>query len=45
MINGFAAVLSAIIVLIFAVFKFTEGAWLVVVLGPLLYVALLRLHR
>ena len=44
-INGFAAVLSAIIVLIFAVFKFTEGAWLVVVLGPLLYVALLRLHR
>jgi len=44
-INGFAAVLSAIVVLIFAVFKFTEGAWLVVVLGPLLYVALLRLHR
>jgi amino acid transporter len=44
-INGFAAVLSAVIVLIFAVFKFTEGAWLVVVLGPLLYVALLRLHR
>ncbi len=44
-INGFAAVLSAVVVLIFAVFKFTEGAWLVVVLGPLLYVALLRLHR
>ncbi|MGD0895981.1 MAG: amino acid permease [Acidimicrobiales bacterium] len=44
-INGFAAVLSAIVVLIFAVFKFTEGAWLVVVLGPLLYVVLLRLHR
>ncbi len=44
-INGFAAVLSAVVVLIFAVFKFTEGAWLVVVFGPLLYVVLLRLHR
>ncbi len=44
-INGFAAVLSAVVVLIFAVFKFTEGAWLVVVAGPLLYWLLLRLHR
>ncbi len=44
-INGFAAVLSAVVVLIFAVFKFTEGAWLVVVAGPVLYVLLLRLHR
>ena len=44
-INGFAAVLSAVVVLIFAVFKFTEGAWLVVVLGPVLYFLLLRLHR
>jgi amino acid transporter len=44
-INGFAAVLSAVVVLIFAVFKFTEGAWLVVVAGPLLYWLLVRLHR
>jgi hypothetical protein len=44
-INGFAAVLSALVVLIFAVFKFTEGAWLVVVAGPILYLLLLRLHR
>ncbi|MGP8208196.1 MAG: APC family permease, partial [Acidimicrobiales bacterium] len=43
-INGFAAVLSAAVVVIFAVFKFTEGAWLVVVAGPLLYIVLLRLH-
>jgi amino acid transporter len=44
-INGFAAVLSAVVVLIFVVFKFTEGAWLVVVAGPLLYWLLVRLHR
>lgn len=44
-INGFAAVLSAIVVLIFAIFKFVEGAWLVVVAGPLLYFILIRLNR
>jgi amino acid transporter len=45
LINGFAALLSVAVVLIFAIFKFTEGAWLVVVAGPLLYLLLLRLHR
>jgi hypothetical protein len=45
LINGFAAVLSAAVVLIFAVFKFTEGAWLVVVAGPVMYMMLLRLNR
>jgi hypothetical protein len=45
LINGFAALLSAAVVVIFAVFKFTEGAWLVVVVGPLLYMLLLRLNR
>jgi amino acid transporter len=44
-INGFAALLSGAVVLIFAVAKFTEGAWVVVVVGPILFVALLRLHR
>ncbi len=44
-INGFAAFLSATVVLIFALAKFTEGAWVVVVVGPLLFVGLLRLHR
>jgi amino acid transporter len=44
-VNGFSAVLSGAVVLIFAVFKFTEGAWLVVVAGPLLYLLLFRLHR
>jgi amino acid transporter len=43
-INGSAAVLSALVVLIFAVTKFTEGAWLVVVLFPILVFVLIRLH-
>jgi hypothetical protein len=44
-INGFSSFVSGIVVLIFAVAKFTEGAWLIVVVGPLLYFGLVRLHR
>jgi amino acid transporter len=44
-INGFSAILTLIVVLIFAVAKFKEGAWVVVVVGPLLYLGLIRLHR
>jgi hypothetical protein len=44
-INGFSAFLCFTVVLIFAVAKFTEGAWLIVVVGPLLYVGLIRMHR
>ena len=44
-INGFAAVLSAAVVVIFAVTKFFEGAWTVVVLFPLLWFGLVRLNR
>jgi hypothetical protein len=44
-INFSAAVLSTIVVGIFAVAKFTEGAWLVVVVFPLLVFALIRLNR
>ena len=36
LVNGVSASLSAIVVVIFAVTKFTEGAWAVVVLFPLL---------
>jgi amino acid transporter len=35
-VNGFGAVLTAIVVLVAAVTKFTEGAWIVVVAIPLL---------
>jgi amino acid transporter len=44
-INASAGVLTAIVVAIFAVVKFTEGAWLVVVLFPILVFALIRLNR
>lgn len=44
-INLSAAVLSTIVVVIFAVAKFTEGAWLVVVVFPLLVFTLMRLNR
>jgi hypothetical protein len=44
-INFSAAVSSTIVVGIFAVAKFTEGAWLVVVVFPVLVFALIRLNR
>jgi amino acid transporter len=44
-INFSAGVLSAIVVVIFAVVKFTEGAWLIVILFPVLVYALIRLNR
>ncbi|MDT5046403.1 MAG: hypothetical protein QOG75_2256 [Mycobacterium sp.] len=44
-INLSAGILSTIVVGIFAVAKFTEGAWLVVVVMPVLVFALMRLNR
>jgi amino acid transporter len=44
-INLSAAILSTIVVGIFAVAKFTEGAWLVVVVFPVLVFFLIRLNR
>jgi amino acid transporter len=44
-INAAAGGLSAVVVAIFAVVKFTEGAWLVVVLFPILVFALIRLNQ
>ncbi|MER0447621.1 APC family permease [Streptomyces sp. Edi4] len=44
-VNALAAVVSAAVVLIFAVTKFTEGAWLVVVIFPLGVWALTRINR
>ncbi|MBO0715651.1 MAG: APC family permease, partial [Acidimicrobiales bacterium] len=44
-VNGSAAVLSFVVDVVFAVTKFTEGAWLVVVLLPLMVGAFIRLHR
>jgi amino acid transporter len=45
LINLSAGILSTIVVGIFAIAKFTEGAWLVVVVFPILVFALMRLNR
>lgn len=44
-INFSAGLLSTVVVAIFAVAKFTEGAWLVVVIFPLLVLMLMRSNR
>ena len=44
-INFSAGVLSAIVVMVFAVVKFTEGAWLIVIIFPILVVALILLNQ
>jgi hypothetical protein len=44
-INLSAGILSTVVVGIFAVAKFTEGAWLVVVVFPILVFLLMRLNR
>ncbi|MCU4185891.1 amino acid permease [Acidiferrimicrobium sp. IK] len=44
-INGFASFLSFAVVIIFAVTKFTEGAWVVVILFPIMWIGLTRLNK
>jgi amino acid transporter len=44
-ISIIGGIYTGLVVLIFAVVKFTEGAWLVVVVFPLLVVAFIRLNR
>jgi amino acid transporter len=44
-INLSAGILSTVVVGIFAIAKFTEGAWLVVVVFPILVFALMRVNR
>jgi amino acid transporter len=44
-LNTAVGAVSGLVVLIFAVTKFTEGAWLVVLIFPIMVITLLRLHR
>jgi hypothetical protein len=44
-INGLAGSVSLAIVLIFAVVKFAEGAWIVLVIAPIAVMSFLRLRR
>jgi hypothetical protein len=44
-INGFGAFLSCIVAVIIAVTKFVDGAWVILLLLPVMVVVLLRLNR
>ncbi|MGI9171481.1 MAG: amino acid permease [Candidatus Nanopelagicus sp.] len=44
-INGLSGLISLVVVLIFAVVKFNQGAWVVVVITPILVTAFLRLRN
>ena len=44
-INSSGGAMSLAIVIITAVVKFTEGAWVVLVVGPILWLVLMRLNR
>jgi amino acid transporter len=44
-LNFTTGVMTSIVVVIFAVVKFTEGAWLIVIVFPVLVFALIRLNR
>ena len=45
LVNVFSAALSFAVVGILLVTKFTEGAWIIALVGPPMYWGLLRLHR
>jgi amino acid transporter len=44
-VNAVAAVVCAVVVVVFAVAEFTQGAWVVVVVLPLIFFALVRTNR
>jgi amino acid transporter len=44
-INGFGCILSAVVLVIIAVSKFTDGAWLILLILPILVVVFLRMHK
>lgn len=44
-INGAAGSISFLVVIIFAIVKFSQGAWLVLLVSPILVVSFLNLHR
>jgi len=44
-INGLSGAISLVVVIIFAIVKFTEGAWIVILITPILVYTFLRLRR
>ncbi len=45
MINGFGAVCTAVVMVVFAVTKFREGAWVVLILTPVLVTIFFSIHH
>ena len=44
-VNALSATVTAIVVLIFLTVKFTEGAWIIAIVGPVMYWGLIRLNK
>ena len=44
-INGFGALCTAVVMLVFAVTKFQDGAWIVIILIPILVALFTAIHR
>jgi amino acid transporter len=44
-INGFGSLCTAMVVVVFAITKFREGAWIVLILTPLLVMLFFSIHR
>ncbi len=44
-INSFGALLTATVLIVVTVTKFTHGAWIVFVIGPILYLLMLKVNR
>jgi hypothetical protein len=44
-INGFGAVCTAVVMIIFAVTKFVDGAWIVLLIIPILVLLFIFIHR
>jgi amino acid transporter len=45
LLNGFGAVLTAVVTVVFAVTKFRDGAWVVLLVIPAIVVGFYRIHR
>jgi hypothetical protein len=45
LINGFGAICTAVVTVVFAVTKFRDGAWIVVILIPTLVLTFFSIHR
>jgi len=45
LINGFGAICTAVVMMVFAITKFHDGAWVVLILIPLMVLAFLAIHH